>query len=98
MKIVILPGDGIGPEITSVTTAVLQAASKRYQLHLELLHDSAGLDSLRTKVEELYLQGYILKDRDPAAAAEKFRIVIEAAPEGSEVKEKAEAQLSSMQP
>lgn len=58
----------------------------------------AGLDSLQTKVEELYLQGYILKDRDPKAAAEKFRIVIESAAEGSEVKQKAETQLSQLQP
>jgi tetratricopeptide (TPR) repeat protein len=58
----------------------------------------AGLDSLQTKVEELYLQGYILKDRDPKAAAEKFRLVIESAAEGSEVKEKAETQLGQLQP
>lgn len=58
----------------------------------------AGLDSLQTKVEELYLQGYILKDRDPKAAAEKFRLVIESAAEGSEVKQKAETQLSQLQP
>lgn len=49
-------------------------------------------------MEELYLQGYILKDRDPKAAAEKFRLVIESAAEGSEVKQKAETQLSQLQP
>jgi len=48
MHIVLLPGDGIGPEISAVTDAVLQAVSRRYQLGLELQHDSAGLDSLRT--------------------------------------------------
>src|SRR6476661_3590103 len=47
MKIVILPGDGLGPEISAVTTDVLQAVSRTHRLGLELLHDSAGLDSLR---------------------------------------------------
>ena len=47
MKIVILPGDGIGPEISAVTSDVLQAVSRTHGLGLELLHDSAGLDSLR---------------------------------------------------
>lgn len=58
----------------------------------------AGLDSLASKLEELYLQAYILRDRDPKAAAEKFRIVIESAPEGSEVKRKAELHLRELQP
>ena len=47
MKIVLLPGDGIGPEISAVTSDVLQAVSRTHGLGLELLHDSAGLDSLR---------------------------------------------------
>ena len=47
MKIVILPGDGIGPEISSVTVHVLQAVSQRFSLGLELMHESAGLDSLQ---------------------------------------------------
>ena len=32
MRIVVLPGDGIGPEITAATTGVLRAASERFQL------------------------------------------------------------------
>ena len=32
MRMVVLPGDGIGPEITSATTQVLQAASEHFQL------------------------------------------------------------------
>ena len=47
MKIIVLPGDGIGPEISSVTVEVLQAASRRFQLGLDLEHDHAGHDSLR---------------------------------------------------
>ena len=47
MKIVVLPGDGIGPETMSVTVAVLQAVSKQFDLQLDLQHDIAGHDSLK---------------------------------------------------
>lgn len=47
MKIVILPGDGIGPETMDATVAILETVSKRFDLGLELMHDVAGLDSLR---------------------------------------------------
>jgi 3-isopropylmalate dehydrogenase len=46
MKIVVLPGDGIGPEISSATVEVLEAASRRFQLGLVLEHDVAGHESL----------------------------------------------------
>ena len=47
MKIVVLPGDGIGPETMAVTVDVLQAASQRFRLDLQLDHDVAGHESLR---------------------------------------------------
>jgi len=47
MKIVVLPGDGIGPETMAVTVQVLQAASERFRLGLTLEHDVAGHESLR---------------------------------------------------
>lgn len=47
MKIVVLPGDGIGPETMAVTVDVLEAASRRFGLGLQLQHDIAGHDSLR---------------------------------------------------
>ncbi|MDQ2137876.1 isocitrate/isopropylmalate family dehydrogenase [Alcaligenaceae bacterium B3P038] len=47
MKIVVLPGDGIGPETMAVTVDVLQAASRRFGLNLELDHDIAGHESLK---------------------------------------------------
>ncbi len=47
MRIVVLPGDGIGPETMAVTVDVLQAASQRFRLGLELDHDVAGHESLR---------------------------------------------------
>ena len=46
MKIVVLPGDGIGPETMSVTVNILQAVSNQFDLQLDLQHDIAGHESL----------------------------------------------------
>jgi 3-isopropylmalate dehydrogenase len=47
MKIIVLPGDGIGAEITAATIEVLDAASVRYGLDLQLEREAAGHDSLK---------------------------------------------------
>ena len=47
MKIVVVPGDGIGPETMDVAVEVLQAAAGRFGLPVQLLHDVAGHDSLQ---------------------------------------------------
>ncbi len=47
MKIVVIPGDGIGPETMAVAVEVVQAAARRFKLTLDLHHDVAGHDSLR---------------------------------------------------
>ncbi len=47
MKILVLPGDGIGPEITAATVDVLQAAGERFGLGLELEHDIVGHEALK---------------------------------------------------
>ena len=47
MKIVVLPGDGIGSETMAVTVEVLQAASERFGLNLDLMHDITGHESLK---------------------------------------------------
>jgi 3-isopropylmalate dehydrogenase len=47
MQLVILPGDGIGPEITAATVGVLEAAAQAFQLGLDLQHDVVGLESYR---------------------------------------------------
>jgi len=47
MQLLILPGDGIGPEITAATVAVLRAASERFRLNLELIEEAIGHESLR---------------------------------------------------
>src|SRR5712691_10825724 len=47
MQILVLPGDGIGPEITAATLTVLRAASGRFGLGLALEEDLVGHESLR---------------------------------------------------
>jgi 3-isopropylmalate dehydrogenase len=46
MQIVLLPGDGIGPEITAATREVLHCASDVFGLGLEFIDDLAGHASL----------------------------------------------------
>ena len=47
MKIVVLPGDGIGPETMEATVAALQTVSDRFGLNLQFDHDIAGHASLK---------------------------------------------------
>ncbi|MFK7822395.1 MAG: isocitrate/isopropylmalate dehydrogenase family protein [Planctomycetaceae bacterium] len=42
MKIVLLPGDGIGPEVTAAAVRVLQAAAKQFQIELHLQEQQVG--------------------------------------------------------
>ena len=48
MKILILRGEGIGPEIISVAEPALGALNSRFSLDLTLNRQKAGLDSLKT--------------------------------------------------
>jgi 3-isopropylmalate dehydrogenase len=47
MRIVVLGGDGIGPEITAATLGVLRAASARFDLDLKLEEHAIGHASLK---------------------------------------------------
>ena len=47
MKILVLPGDGIGPEITEATLAVLDRADTLWKLGLEWQREEIGLPSLK---------------------------------------------------
>ena len=49
MKILVLPGDGIGPEITAATLAVLDRANARFKLGLEWQHEEMGLVALKKR-------------------------------------------------
>ena len=46
MKLLVLPGDGIGPEITEATLAVLDRASAKFKLGLEWRVEQIGLGPL----------------------------------------------------
>jgi 3-isopropylmalate dehydrogenase len=49
VKIVVLPGDGIGPEITDATLAVLDRVNGKFKLGLEWQVQDIGLTTLRTQ-------------------------------------------------
>ena len=51
MKIIIIPGDGIGPETMAVTTRILEAASSRFKLNLELTQEIANKTCLSANNE-----------------------------------------------
>jgi 3-isopropylmalate dehydrogenase len=46
MNLLVLPGDGIGPEITAAAIEVLHAADRRFDLDLGLEYDEVGFTSL----------------------------------------------------
>jgi 3-isopropylmalate dehydrogenase len=59
MKFLVLPCDGIGPEIVDASVRVLQAALKRFDVPLALDYDQVGFDSLHafgTTLREEVLQ------------------------------------------
>lgn len=47
MRILVLPGDGIGPEIIDAAMTVLVAVNNKYSLGLEFDFDDVGFDSLK---------------------------------------------------
>jgi len=47
MRLLVLPGDGIGPEITAASMPVLQAVSERFGLGLKIDEDVVGHESLK---------------------------------------------------
>ncbi|WP_063796986.1 FHA domain-containing protein [Archangium gephyra] len=57
----------------------------------------AGLESVQVKLNDLFKQAYLIKDREPEEATEKFRLILQLAAEGSELKTKAETQLLALE-
>src|SRR5262245_15367548 len=49
MKLLVLPGDGIGPEITQATLAVLERANTKFKLGLEWETRDIGLVTLKAR-------------------------------------------------
>lgn len=48
-RIATFPGDGIGPDITAATSAVLRVLSERFDLALEITTHAVGLETLRSQ-------------------------------------------------
>jgi len=48
-KIVLIPGDGIGPELTDATLKVLEAVQKKFGLGLEIIEAEAGDDCFKRR-------------------------------------------------
>jgi 3-isopropylmalate dehydrogenase len=65
MRLILLPGDGIGPEIAAATLEVLHAVSERFHLKLEITEDVVGHESLKqhgTTVRPEVLQAVLKAD------------------------------------
>jgi isocitrate/isopropylmalate dehydrogenase len=69
MKILVLPGDGIGPEITEATLAVLDRANAKYKLGLEWQMMDMGMKTLKS-------QGSTLPDAVMEAARKAPGIIL----------------------
>jgi len=48
MKLLVLPGDGIGPEITAATLTVLKAADRLFKLNLSFEEQQVGVAALKS--------------------------------------------------
>jgi isocitrate/isopropylmalate dehydrogenase len=69
MRILVLPGDGIGPEITEATLAVLDRANAKFRLGLEWQTEQIGLRPLKK-------EGTTLPDRVMDAARKAPGIIL----------------------
>ena len=54
MHLLVLPGDGIGPEITAATLDVLRAVSARFDLRLQIEEAAVGHAGLRDHGSTIY--------------------------------------------
>ncbi len=69
MKILVLPGDGIGPEITTATLTVLDRANAKFKLGLEWQMEDIGFTALKKR-------GSTLPDVVMAAAREAPGVIL----------------------
>ena len=69
MKILVVPGDGIGPEITSAAMMAIDALQKRFKLDIEFTHAESGLVSLRK-------YGVTVRDEDIRLAKEADCVIL----------------------
>jgi tetratricopeptide (TPR) repeat protein len=57
-----------------------------------------GLQRVTQAAEDMYLEAYMIRDRDPREAVTKLRVVLEVAPAGSTLHDKAQRQLQELTP
>jgi isocitrate/isopropylmalate dehydrogenase len=69
MKINVVPGDGIGPEITDAAMTALGALQKRFGLEIEFTHAESGLVNLRK-------YGITVRDEDIERAREADGVIL----------------------
>ena len=69
MKILVLDGDGIGPEIAGATVRAVNALNHRLNLGLEITHADSGLSSLEK-------HGVTLTDEVQEQAAEADGVIL----------------------
>ena len=62
MKILVLPGDGIGPEITDATMTVLNAVDAQFALGLDMRHGVGAVQVQVVTRRSPAALGYVLKD------------------------------------
>lgn len=66
-KISLIPGDGIGPELTEATLKVLDSAQKKFGIKLQIIEAEAGDDTL-AKEEPHYQKILYRKSRSHTPA------------------------------
>ena len=63
MKLLVLPGDGIGPEITAATLAVLESADRKFKLGLPYEEREIGLTSLKSRARRCRTASWTARER-----------------------------------
>ena len=66
-KISLIPGDGIGPELTEATLKVLEAAQKKFGIKLKIIEAEAGDIALRKTRRRTYLKTAYKKSKNSHA-------------------------------
>ena len=66
MDVLVLPGDGIGPEISAATLTVLDRVNERFQLGLAWQHDEMGFVTLKNVRSETLQAELNVGSRKPA--------------------------------
>lgn len=73
-----------------------KAFAKALQLRPNDSTAKDGMNNLRSRAHDVYLQAYEQQDRDPDGARKLFQAVMEMTPQGDELHEKASKRLKSM--